>query len=197
MEKEHSMGAGDLLDLIKRRRSVFPPAYNGKEIEREVIEEILEAGQWAPNHYRTEPWRFHVIQGEAKKRLGEFIAEFYKGHALKALFSEARYNKKLRNPQLSAAVIAICMKANGRLKPPYWEEIAAVSCAVQNMWLMCTARGIGAYWGTPGVERDAGEFLDLQEGEECLGFFFMGYTDEPWPEGKREGLEGKVVWMDT
>ena len=34
---------------------------------------------------------------------------------------------------------------------PKMEEVAAVSMAVQNMWLTATAHGVGCYWSTGGV----------------------------------------------
>ena len=93
-----------ILDLIKQRRSVFPVQYNGKTIQREDIETILEAANWAPTHKKTEPWRFKVVQGDALKRLGEFMASVYEE-------SEERPKrmklKKLReNPQKAGAIIA-------------------------------------------------------------------------------------------
>jgi len=42
---------------------------------RELIEKILEAGTWAPTHHLTEPWRFFVLTGRARERLGEVMAQ--------------------------------------------------------------------------------------------------------------------------
>ena len=78
---------------------------------------------------------------------------------------------------------------------PEWEEIAAVSCAVQNMWLSATALGIGAYWSSPKSIHAAQDLLDLKDGEQCLGFFYMGnYKGADLP-GKRSPLETKVSWL--
>ena len=47
-----------LMDIIRTRRSVFPPLYaSDKEVPRSIIEKILEAANWAPSHKKTEPWR--------------------------------------------------------------------------------------------------------------------------------------------
>ncbi len=61
-----------VFDLIKNRRSVFPAQYNDKPIERETIEKILEAANWAPTHKKTEPWRFKVFMNGKKEALGKF-----------------------------------------------------------------------------------------------------------------------------
>lgn len=44
-----------IFDIIKKRRSVFPAQYNSKPIAKELIEKVLEAGNWAPSHKKTEP----------------------------------------------------------------------------------------------------------------------------------------------
>jgi len=55
-----------VLDLIKKRRSIFPAQYTDREIAKSDIEKILEAANWAPTHKKTEPWRFRVFRGNAK-----------------------------------------------------------------------------------------------------------------------------------
>jgi nitroreductase len=67
--------------------------------------------------------------------------------------------------------------------------------AVQNMWLTCTALGIGSYWSTPAATSRMQKFLHLPEDEKCLGLFYMGYSDVPLPEGKRQSIEDKVIWL--
>ena len=180
-------------DLIRNRRAVFPVQYNDKPISRETLEQVLQAANWAPTHRRTEPWRFKVLSGEHKARLGDFLAEKY---------SETESNpknikvKKFReNPRRSAAVILICMQRDPNESVPEWEEIAATAMAVQNMWLMCTDLGIGSYWSSPGLIKYMSEFIQLAEGEKCLGIFYMGYYDGDLPAGDRSPLEEKLVWL--
>ena len=74
----------------------------------------------------------------------------------------------------SGCVIAICMYNDPTVAIPEWEEVAAVACAVQNMWLSCTALGIGSYWSSPKSIIEAREFLGLNENENCLGLFLHG-----------------------
>ena len=182
-------------ELIRKRRAIFPKTYNSKAITREVIEEILENANWAPTHKLTQPWRFKVLVGGALERLSDFLSDFYKKNTPENLFSEVKYNKMRENPQKSACVIAICMKRDPEERVPEWEELAAVSCAVQNMWLTCTAYGIGCYWSTPDAALKADEFLGLAEGERCLCLLYMGYHDLPDLPGKRSPVEEKTTWV--
>ncbi len=180
--------------LVRNRRAVFPASYNDRPVSQEIIEAVLENAQWAPNHKLTEPWRFQVFRGPALERLGQYIGDFHK--AKDPAMPDIKYQKMLKNPTRAACVIAICMKRHAEAQLPEWEEIAAVACAVQNMWLTCTAYGIGSYWSSPSAMLNGAAFLGLEEDERCLGLFYMGYYDDPIPAGKRSGLEGKVKWVE-
>ncbi len=186
-----------ITELIRRRRSVYPKMYIQKPIPEELILEVLENANWAPNHKLTQPWRFQVFRGTALERLGNFMGERYKEQTPPEAFSEMQYLKISGNPKRAAVVIAVCMQRDHEERVREWEEIAAVACAVQNMWLTCTAHGIGSYWSTPSVILAADELLDLEVGERCLGLFYMGYYDENAPlPAKRNPVEEKTVWVN-
>ncbi len=182
-------------ELIRKRRSVFPKSYNDKPIPRAIIEEALENANWAPTHRLTEPWRFKVFIGEALVRLGDYLGGFYRNNTPPDGFSEMKFDKAKESPKRSACVIAICMQRDAEARVPEWEELAAVACAVQNMWLTCTAHSIGCYWSTPKAALEGNEFFGLGEGERCLGLFYMGYHDLPELPGKRTPIAGKTTWI--
>jgi len=183
-----------IFDLIKNRRSVFPVQYNDKPITKADIEKILIAANWAPTHRKTEPWRFKVLLGEAKEKLGLFLS--YKYMETEARPKQMKTKKLIENPKRAGAVIAICMQRDPEESLPEWEEVAATAMAVQNMWLCCTEMGIGCYWSSPGLIKYMDEFFELNEGEKCLGFFYMGYYDNALPEITRGPIEEKVVWSE-
>lgn len=182
-----------ILDLIKKRRSVFPIQYNKEPISKEHLEQVLEAANWAPTHKRTEPWRFKVLTGESKTQLGQFLSTKYQ--SVDPNPKTVTIKKLQENANLSAAVIAICMQRDPKESLPEWEEVAATAMAVQNMWLCCTELGIGSYWSSPGLIKFMGEFFNFNEGEKCLGFFYMGYYDGETLETSRTPIGDKTVWM--
>lgn len=183
-----------ILELIKKRRSVFPIQYNDTPIARAAIEKVLEAANWAPTHKRTEPWRFKVLLGESKEKLGLFLS--YKYLDVEARPKQIKVKKLIENPKKAGAIIAICMQRDPNESLPEWEEIAATAMAVQNMWLCCTEMRIGCYWSSPGLLKYMDEFFEMKEGEKCLGFFYMGNYDETLPEGIRGPIEDKVEWSN-
>ena len=186
----------EISKIIRKRRSIQPALYTDKPIERAVIEEILENANWAPNHRKTEPWRFKVFQGDALQRLSDYLGDWYEKHTPEAKYSEIKLKKTRQKPLQSSCVIAICMQRSPDAKPPEWEEISAVACAVQNMWLTCTDYGIGSYWSSPSSITTADDFLGLKEGERCLGLFYMGYAKEVVLTSTRRPIADKVEWLD-
>lgn len=183
-----------LKSIIENRRAVYPRQYNTSPIEKEEIETILEAANWAPTHKRTEPWRFKVVYGDKLNEFGEFLADRYKATAKK--FSERKHQGIKDKVDRSGCVILICMQRDSKGRVPEWEEVAATSMAVQNMWLMASEMKIGAYWSSPALRDEVDQFVEMKEGESCLGFFYMGKYDGELPEGSRETpWQEKVEWL--
>lgn len=187
----------EINELIRSRRAVFPKFYlPGKPVDRAVIEQLLENANHAPTHKLTEPWRFHVFHSEeSRRRLGEYMSDFYRKNTPPEQFSEEKMKKNGENPLLAGAVIAIIMQRDPAESIPEFEEIAAVAMAVQNMWLTCAALGLGCYWSTPKAALMADEFLGLAPGQRCLGLFYLGWHRMPELPGKRGPVAEKTVWV--
>ena len=183
--------------LIRRRRAIYPKTYlPGKPIARDLIERLLENANWAPTHKMTEPWRFRVFHSEESRRqLGAYLVDYYQKNTAQDEFSAEKMKKMADNPLRSGAVIAICIQPDPTAGLPEWEEVAAVACAVQNMWLTCTEIGLGCYWSTPSAILQAKDLLQLQPDERCLGLFYLGWHDLPELPGKRGPVENKTRWF--
>ena len=185
--------------LVKARRSVFPDQFEtGKKVPDEIIRQIVENATWAPNHGQMEPWQFTVFTGEGLKRLASFQSELYKKEA-GAEFKEDKYVKLQNQPLKASHVIAIGMKRTTTKRIPENEDIAAVACSVQNIYLSVTAYGLGGYWTTGGVTYFPGakDFFGLGEQDRLLGFFYIGYVAVPSPAAKRIALNEKMKWINS
>ena len=158
-------------ELIKSRRAVFPQFFTQRQVDREDIEFMLEMANLAPTHKLTEPWRFKVIQGKALDRLGVFMAQHYRSSVEAEHFSQWKYDKPIDKCSKASAVILICIQRDPLESIPEWEELAAVSCAVENLWLTASALGLGGYWSSASVIDIMGRFTKLNDGERCLGNF--------------------------
>lgn len=161
-----------LKKIIESRRSIFPKDYSGEEISPEILDEILNAANFAPNHKKTKPWRFQVFKNEEKQNLAKEIQRIYKEITPEQFFLQKKYEDIGNKFSKSNVVLTVSVNFSGLV--PEWEEIAATAMAVQNMHLTCAANNVGAYWGTPGMKDYLGKFLELEENQKCYGLFFMG-----------------------
>ncbi len=184
--------------IIKKRSAIYPKSYNDEPIDKETVMELLDLANRAPSHRKTEPWRFGVFHTlESRERLAEYLGADYKLQNADGGFSEFKFNKIKKKPVQSGVVIAIIMKRDEEERVPEWEEIAAVSMAIQNIWLACTERSIGCYWSSPSsMTMRADQFLNLKTGERCLGLLYMGNIDV-WSDKDKEigSLDDKIYWM--
>lgn len=185
----------EINELIRSRRSVYPQFYTDQVIEREIIEQILENANWAPTHRITQPWQFCVFTGKGLEKLADFQANLYK-ELSGDNFDKKKYDKLIEKPLQCSHVISIGVKKTNKV--PEIEDIEAVACAVQNMYLTARAYGIGAYWGSGGVtyKKEANQFFNLGEDDTLVGFFFMGYPiDGEFPKGFRKPITDKIDWI--
>jgi len=60
-------------EAVVSRRSVR--AFSNRSVERTVVEELLQLAANAPSNGNTQPWRVHVVTGEAKENLSKAIFE--------------------------------------------------------------------------------------------------------------------------
>ncbi|MCC7246943.1 MAG: nitroreductase [Saprospiraceae bacterium] len=193
------MNINDLSSIIRQRRAIYPKTYDhNRTIERELLEVLLENANHAPTHKRTEPWRFRVFHTEASRAaLGDYLSDFYRKNTPAELFSEEKMKKSGENPRLAGAVIAIIMQREPTESLPEWEEQAAVAMAVQNMWLSCTAIGLGCYWSTPKAALEPFDLLQLKPGEKPLGLLYIGWPIPSMPviPAQRRPVSEKTIWI--
>ncbi len=194
-----SFNPGYFNTLVKARRSVFPDQFEaGKKIPDEIVAQIVENATWAPNHGQSEPWEFTVFTGEGLKKLAFFQSELYKKGA-GAEFNEAKYVKLQNQPLKASHVLSIGMKRTTTKRIPEVEDIAAVACAVENIYLSVTAYGLGGYWTTGGITYydEAKKYFGLNEADRLMGFFYLGYIAVPSPTTKRSPLNEKMKWVKS
>ncbi|MDU0205090.1 nitroreductase family protein [Paenibacillus sp. MAH-36] len=189
----------ELKEAIRNRRSIGKVKQD--PVDKALIEEILEAGTWAPNHCHTEPWRFWVMTGEGRGLLGKGYAEVAASEADPALTEEelavlkgAQMKKAFRAP----VVIAVAVTPSAQAVVPEIEEYAAAHAAVQNMLLTAHSLGLGAIWrtGAPTYHAKMREAFGLGAKEELVGFIYLGYPDmAPPPKAARTPFEQKTLWV--
>jgi len=162
----------DALECIHRRRTA--PVLEGPEPTREELEVLLRAAVTAPDHKLVRPWRFVVIRGEARARLGDAMAAALRERdpAAAPELAERARAKALRAP-LSIAVIASPREGAAA---PVWEQLASVDAAATTLCLAATALGLGSGWKSTPLDAQPAlrTFLSMRPGESLHGLVELG-----------------------
>jgi nitroreductase len=182
----------DILEAIKTRRSFG--LVKDESVPESVIEQILEAGTWAPSHFRTEPWRFFVLVEEGRKQLAEVFVKIAEKNGET---NPAKLEKEIKKPYRAPVVIAVAAEPATDPKVVQLEEYGAVYACIQNMLLAAHGLGLAGYWrtGAPTYDPLMKEFFGLSEKGEVLGFLYIGYPKRALPEGKRNPFQNVTKWI--
>lgn len=184
--------AGDMWAAIRNRRSAGK-LHPERLPTREQIERLLEAATWAPNHKLTNPWRFIVIAGDARRAMGEMYKNLILQDAPEVtadvrMRADIAAKKPLRAP---VTIMVVCETED----PPRRrkEDYAACAAAIQNMLLLAQSMGLAAKWNTGGVVDDPRfkAHFGLKPDAEVVGLIYVGYADGalPAPPPRRPAVE--------
>ncbi|MEA5001773.1 MAG: nitroreductase family protein [Endomicrobiaceae bacterium] len=180
---------------IKMRRSVR--FFEQKKIEKEILQEIIEAGNLAPTGMNAQPWRFVVVESsEFKEKLAKLALPKYKQwlERMSAEFKEMRkeIDLKVKDPAYYDAPAVIFVIGKGMTRD--------LDCPMvcQNIMLAARSMGIGSCWvfigqlvlDNPEIRKE----FDLQEDEKVFGPIVLGYPKEGFPEMPLK-KEPSVKWL--
>ena len=184
----------DAMEAIFARQSVSK--VRPDPVPRELIEKLLDAAAQAPNHFRVRPWRFIVISGEARVRLGEVLARSLRSRQPECLPSELE--KERSRPLRAPVLIAIAVEPPSEPKVIEIENVCAAAAAAENMLLAATALGLGAMWrtGPAAYNPEVKKFLGLDPTQHLIGFIYVGYPLAPLPPPERPSYQNFTTWRE-
>ena len=178
------------LDLLLTRRSGSAKAMKEPGPSKKQLADILQAAARAPDHGKLFPWRFIVIEGKARVRAGDILADVMEAEGERAKQVEEERGRFLRAP----VVVCVVSAAREQHKIPVWEQELSAGAVCQNMLIAATASGFVANWLTewyayhPVVK----ERLGLKPGERIAGFVYIGTAKDELEERPRPDME-KIV----
>jgi nitroreductase len=173
----------DAIDLLMTRCS------NGKLGEPapddETLQLAIQAAVRAPDHGALRPWRFQLIRGAARERLGKVMREALRRRTpdLAAALLDKEQSKPMRAPLL----IVVSARLRDHVKVPAVEQMLSAAAATQNILLTLHARGYTGMWRTGPAAYDSyvREGLGLAEGDVIVGFLYAGTATTAPPPMKR------------
>ncbi|MGN7477003.1 nitroreductase family protein [Solibacillus silvestris] len=177
-------------EAILQRRSI--KKFNGRQVDKQAVFEILDVAKWAPNHGNRQPWRVVVGAGEQLPKVHELLREFAipKWQEL----SEETLAAQMQKFTLAGAYAFVLVTEDMRQKERL-EDYAAASCYLQNVQLLAWEKGIGTCWKTPGFLDNPKfrEALNAQPNERVISMLQFGYFDEEAKRKERKELADFVT----
>lgn len=176
----------DALQCMLTRQST-PPALLAEPVPAgDELATILATAMRAPDHGAVQPWRFLLIEGEARHALGEVLAQAalrLNPQADAAELEKARA-KPLRAPLIICVVAEI---SENHPKAPDVEQIVAASAAAQNVLNALHASGYGAILltGKPCYDDKVKAALGFAPKDVLIGFIYTGTPEGTGPDKQR------------
>jgi nitroreductase len=173
---------------LSSRRSVAPHRLGEPGPDERTIESLLTIAARVPDHGRLVPWRFILLQGEARERIGRVI-----GAAFRSDQPEAGPDKvSFEEGRLARAplVVAVVSRARPHVKIPEWEQVLSAGAVCATLLHAATAFGYGASWLTEwyAYDRRVLDALGLEPDERIAGFVHIGTPMEAPLERARPTL---------
>jgi nitroreductase len=181
----------DLFTAIDTRASALKLTAPGPT--REHLEQIMRACVRAPDHGRLRPWRFVVLEGAAREKLGDAMARVslakFPQSTTEQLDGERR--KALRAPTI---IVVAARVTEGKI--PQVEQLGAVAAGVENMMLAAHALGYGAMWKTGAIAYDSQikTTLGLAAEDQIIALLYLGTTALAGT-ATPASLDGMVSWL--
>ena len=183
----------EALDLLKTRRSVKPMEMTGPAPSSAEIDTLLTVASRVPDHGKLTPWRFIVFEGDARRAIGETIAEIFRKDNPQANAEQIEFEKnRLARAPL---VIAVVSRAAPHVKIPEWEQLMSAGAAAMNLVTAAHAQGFAASWLTEwyAYDRRVLDALGLAPHEKITGFVHIGRPAKPPEDRPRPPLSDIVT----
>jgi nitroreductase len=181
----------ETLELLARRRSTKLAHFGEPGPSSEEIDAIIRIAVRVPDHGKLGPWRFVVIEGDARRRAGEAVARAIGADQdADPTRVEVARGLFLRSP----ACVMVVSTAAPHPKIPEWEQQLSSGAVCFAMLLASHAVGYAGCWITewPAYDARARSALGLADQERIAGFVHFGTALQQPTERVRADPETRI-----
>lgn len=145
----------------------------------EQLDSMFRAALRAADHGLLRPWRFLLIRGGARNRLGDLFVKAWTHE--NSEISEVQREKLREKPLRAPLIIVTISSPKPHPRVPEFEQDLSAAAATQNMINAAYALGVGAMWrsGSPAFQNIVKRGLGLQGNEKIIGFLYLGTLSGP------------------
>ena len=175
----------DALSLLKERSSTLPRFMEEPGPSDADLAEMFEAATRVPDHGMVQPWRFVVLRGDDRAKMGEVFVEALK--ARKPDAAEDAVNAERNRAMRSPVVIACLARTKPHPKVPELEQVVSAGQAALALHLAGQAKGFGSVMltGDNAYDPTVKAFFGLKDDDCIVAFLYMGTPKGPLPAKSR------------
>ncbi len=162
-----------------------------------ALHSILSAATRAPDHGRLRPWRFTVIRGAARERLGALMGKTLLRRHPDAM--PAQIEREKSKPLRAPLILVVAAKVDEHCNIPVIEQILSAGAAAENVMVSAFALGFGCAWktGEAAYDPEIKSAFGLAPTDAIVGFLYLGSNANPPAEPPAIDLYDHVVeWPD-
>jgi len=173
------------LAALDARRSVPSRLLGAPGPDAGQLQRLLTSASRVPDHGKLVPWRFLLISGDTRLRLGELLAARSRERDPQA--SAAAIEKDRQRFSFAPVIVTVVARLTPGHKVPEQEQLLAAGSVCFALLQAAQALGFGAQWLTGWAAYDPviGARLGLAANERVVGFIHIGTAAEPAPERDR------------
>ncbi len=184
--------AHPIFDFLAQRSSTTISAISGPAPEGEELAALLKVAARVPDHGRLTPWRFILYRGDARLKVGEYLAQ--RAEEIEGPMPEGRKEKELTRFSRAPLVVGVVSSPVAHERIPEWEQFLSAGAVAMNLCTAANALGYASNWITNWYSDDASAraFLGLAPNERVAGFVHIGTAANKMPERPRADMD-KIV----
>ncbi|MEY3359017.1 MAG: hypothetical protein RI923_277 [Pseudomonadota bacterium] len=153
--------------------------------DRRYLLSLLAEAVHVPDHGRLRPWRFILIEGDARVRIGEVLFRRVQEAVPEA--SATRLEKERTRFSFAPCIVAVVLNPVKGHKVPEIEQVLSGGAVCMNLLHAAHQAGFGAQWltGFAAYDREVLAAVGVAENESLLGYIHIGTRMETAPERER------------
>jgi len=184
--------AHPVFDFLAQRSSTPISVISEPAPEGEELAALLKVAARVPDHGRLTPWRFILYRGDARLKVGEYLAQ--RAEEIEGPMPEGRKEKELTRFSRAPLVVGVVSSPVAHERIPEWEQFLSAGAVAMNLCTAASALGYASNWITNWYSDDAPAraFLGLAPNERVAGFVHIGTAANKMPERPRADMD-KIV----
>ncbi len=186
----------ETLDLLMVRRSLTVKDMTGPGPNKDQIDQLLIIGSRVPDHKKQVPWRYLVINGDSRAKLGKVLRHVFEKNNPETDISilDFEENRFMRAPVI-ITIISTASPENPKV--PEWEQILSAGAVCQNILIAANAMGFAAQWLSEwyAYDKEVLAELGISGDERIAGFIYIGNACKDPSERGRPDINQITTFM--